>query len=137
VIVESHPDLNLRRGAEEAVAMDHVFVSIAHRDRQMCPGTLVAKTSSPVLRGAVLGHEQASAAGDPANRAEKTATTRHLRMCRHLNRGAHPGKLTSLGDDGVVRPEDEFEHRHRGAENIALHERLPAKLTCKCSTGRR
>jgi hypothetical protein len=119
--------------------VDQIFVSIANRNRQNMSGHLggECKLSGRAI-SAILGHEQASAASNPANRPEKTTATRHLRMCRHLNRGAHPGQLTSLGDDGLTRLKDEFEYRHGGANNIALRQSLRAKTaTCKFSMGLR
>ena len=135
---ETHSDPDLRRSAKETVAMDHVFVSIVHRDRQNVSGNPGCEGEfSRCSVGAILGHEQGSAARHPPDCAEKTAGARHLRMRRHLNGGAHPGKLTGLGDYGFIRLKNEFEHRHGGANNIALHEGPPRNVTSKCSTRER
>src|SRR5882762_4267447 len=46
-------------------------------------------------------------------------------MCCQLDRARHPGKLSGLGDDGFVRLQSEFQNRHGGAYDVALHGELP------------
>src|SRR5271154_5833543 len=102
--------------------MDEILISIAYWDRKNVPGNFGCEGEfAGRSEGAVLGHEQAAAARDPADRAQKSTSTRHLRMGGHLDGGAHPGKLSGFGDDSFVGLEDELKHRHGGTNYIALH----------------
>src|SRR6185312_12614152 len=71
--------------------------------------------------GAVLGHKQRSPASHPAEGAEDATTSAELSVRGHLDRTAHPGKFSSLGDDGIVRIQRKLEDRHGGAYDAALH----------------
>ena len=110
--------------------MDKIFIAVTDWNRQDMAGNFSGKGQlASRAVGAILSHEQAAASRDPADCAEESAAASHLSMGRHLDRGAHPGKLPRLGDDGVIGLEDELEHRHCGANNIALHEQLPSAKT--------
>ncbi len=88
----------------------------------MCPGTRVAKATSPGAPiGAVLGHEEGAAAGDALEGSEETAAAGVLGVGGHLDGLAHPGELAGLGDDGVVVIERELEDGHGGSDDAMLH----------------
>src|SRR5579872_926048 len=75
--------------------------------------------------GAVFGHKDGAATGNAFDHAEETAATSELRVRRHLDGAAHPGKFSGLGDDRVVGIEKKFEDRHGGSGDAALHECAP------------
>jgi len=55
-----------------------------------------------ILDGAILGHEDAAAAGNTLEYAEDAATTTHLGVGLHLDGAGHPGELTALGVHALV-----------------------------------
>src|SRR5271168_412278 len=57
-VLESHPQLHLRRGAKKAVTMDKVLVSVDHRHGQNMPRNLGGKGKfAGISQGAILSHE--------------------------------------------------------------------------------
>ena len=72
--------------------------------------------------GTVLGHEERAAAGYALDDAKEASPSRHLSVRGQLDGTAHPGKFAGFGDDGFVGFENEFEHRHGGADDLRLHE---------------
>ena len=124
-LLEADAEGDLRRGAKEAVAMNHEFAAGADLDGNDVAGDASGEGDfSGASIGAVLGHEEAATAGDTANSSEESSAARHLRVSGHLDIAGHPGELAGLGDDGVVGFEDEFENRHGGADDATLHEGL-------------
>jgi hypothetical protein len=106
--------------------MDHVFVS-----RSDLNGYDVARKLGSEGKlacgadGAVLGHEDGSAAGHALQDAEDSAPATKLRVRRQLDRTAHPRELSGFGDDGLVGFEGEFQYGHGGAGDPTLHEQAP------------
>ena len=71
--------------------MEHVLAARADLDRHNVaghPGGKRDHARSPV--GAVLGHEEAAAAGYPLEHAEEAAAPAHLRVGGHLDGSGHP-----------------------------------------------
>jgi len=121
-LLEADAERDARGGAEEAMAMDHVLVTTSDLDGDDVSGNsggegYCARGSG----GAVLGHEEGSATGDAFERTQKAAATGVLGVGAHLDGLAHPGKFTSLGDDGVVVVERELEDGHGGSDDAMLH----------------
>src|ERR1035438_9222161 len=82
-LLEADPDGDLRRGAEKAVPVNHVLGTLAQLDRHNVSRHLDRKRHfAAILHGAVLGHEQAAAAGHPLERAKNPAAATHLRIDR-------------------------------------------------------
>ena len=122
-LLESDADLDVGRGAEEAVAVNHVFVAGADLDGDDVSRKLGGEGDFAALaQGAVFGHEERAAAGDAFDGAEDSSTSAELGVGGELDGTGHPGKLARLGDDGFVGLEDELEDGHGGADDAALHE---------------
>ena len=121
-LLEGDSDLDLRRGAEKAVAVDHEVVAGVDVDGQNVSGDAGSEGEfSGCAEGAVLGHEKGASSGYALECAEESSASGHLGVRSHLDGGGHPGKLASLGDDGLVRIEEELEDRHGGALDSGLH----------------
>ena len=79
---------------------------------------------TPGAHGAVFGHEQASPARHPFQRAEDAASPAKLSVRLHLDGVAHPGKLTGFRNYGFVRIQRALKNRHGSPDDTALHGRL-------------
>src|SRR5580765_3956470 len=102
--------------------MNHVLVARRNFHGNDVTGKLGGKCEfAGPANAAIFGHENRSAACHTLDHAEQAATTTELRVCCHLNRTAHPGKLSGFGDDGFVRFEDELQDGHGGTGDAALH----------------
>ncbi len=69
----------------------------------------------------IFRHEETAAAGNAFEHAHQAAAPAKLGVRGHLDGCAHPGKFTSFGYDGVIVIKQEFEDRHGGADDAALH----------------
>jgi len=104
------------------VAVNHVFVAGADLDGNYVSGEFCGEGQfARGAHGAILGHEKCSSAHNTLERAENSTATSKLGVRGHLNRAAHPGKLTGLRDDGVIGIEDKLKDRHSGADNLIAH----------------
>ena len=94
-LLETDPELNLGRGAEEAVTMNQILHAGTNLHRLDVPrdpgskGNLAASTHRAVFR-----HEQASAARHSLQGAEDSSPSAELGVRLQLNGAAHPGELT-------------------------------------------
>ncbi len=130
-LLEADAEFDASGGAEEAVAVDEVFVSVAHGDGDDVAGDAGGEGDlAGDSVGAVLGHEERSAAGDALDDAKEASATGVLGVGGHLDRGGHPGELAGFGDDGVVGVEGELEDGHGGAGDAMVHDSSPL-----CSEG--
>src|SRR5215469_11341402 len=121
-LLEGYSDLNLWRGAEESLTVNHVLVAGCDFYRNDVPWKLGSECQfAGETHSAVFRHENRPAARDALDHAEESAATGELRVRSHLDGGAHPRKLSGFGDDGFVGLQDEFQNRHRGASDAALH----------------
>jgi hypothetical protein len=125
-LLEAYADLNLRRAAEEAVAVDHVVVRGGDFYGDDVAGEFggEGKFADGAL-GAVFGHEDGAAAGYALEDAEEASAAGELGVRGHLDGAAHPGKFSGFGDDGLVGLEQKLENWHCGAGDAALHECAP------------
>ena len=128
-LLEADADLNLRSGAEEAVAVDDVLVAGGDLDGDDVAGDPGGEGDfAGGADGAVLGHEERAAAGDALDGAEEASAAAVLGVGGHLDGGGHPGEFAGLGDDGVVGVEGEFEDGHGGADDAVLHGGSPSLI---------
>ena len=96
-LLEANPELDLRGGAEKAVAVDQILHSGADLDRLDVPRDTGGKGNlAPGAHGAVFGHEQASSARHSFQRAEESSSPAKLGVGLHLDRAAHPGELSGF-----------------------------------------
>jgi len=120
-LLEADAEFDAGGGAEEAVAVDEIFVAGTHVYGDDVAGDAGGEGDfAGGADGAVLGHEERASAGDTFDRSKETAAAGVLGVGGHLDGGGHPGEFAGLGDDGVVGPEGEFEDGHGGAED-AVH----------------
>ncbi len=85
-LLKANADLNLRSGAEEAVAVNHVLVS--GRDFNGYDVTWEFGREGELTRDAdspVLSHKNGSPAGNPLEHAEKTSAAAKLGVRHHLD----------------------------------------------------
>ena len=121
-LLEADADGDAVCGAEEAVAVEHVLLAGADGDGHDVAGNLGGEGDlAGVLHGAILGHEQAAAAGDALKHAEDAAAATHLGVGGHLDGCGHPGKLAAFREDAFVRVKLNVEDGHGGALNTCLH----------------
>ncbi len=124
-LLEADGELDLVRGAEEAVAVDEDFVAGADFDGDDVAGDAGGEGDfAGGTEGAVLGHEEGAAGGDALECAEESAAAAELGVGGHLDGLGHPAEFAGFGDDAVVVVEEEFEDGHGGAHNAALHDGL-------------
>src|SRR6185437_4893383 len=103
-LLEADRNLDLRRRAQEPVAMDHVLVPGRDFNRNDVSGQLGGERNlARRADGAIFGHEQRSAASHALQHAEEASAAGELRVRGHLDGAAHPRKFSRLGDDGLVR----------------------------------
>ena len=85
-LLEADAEFDARSGAEETVAMDKVFVARGYVDGDDVAGDSGGKSDlAGGAYGAILGHEERTAAGDTLDGAEETATACVLGVSRHLD----------------------------------------------------
>src|SRR5579859_2802285 len=127
-LLKADTELNLFCRAEKSVAMDVVVVSGLHLNGQNVSRHAGGKGDfagrSP---GAVLGHEQAAAAGHALQCAEEPAAAHHLRVGGHIDRARHPRQLAGFGDDAIIGLQQELKNGHGRAHNAALHSDSPQR----------
>src|SRR5579885_3276426 len=105
--------------------MNHEFVSGADFDRHDVSGKFGREGEfSSGAYGPVFSHEDRPAARYALQDSKEATTAAKLRVGRHLDRSAHPGEFTSLGDDRFIGIQNEFENGHCGAVDAVLHELL-------------
>ena len=121
-LLEADADLNLRRGAEEAVAVNHVLVSRRDFHGDDVAGKLGREGElAGGADGAVFGHKDGAAAGHALEHAEQSSAAAELGVRGHLDRTTHPREFARFGDDGLIGFQGKFQDGHGGASDAALH----------------
>src|SRR5277367_4026728 len=122
-LLESHADLNLRRGAEKTMTVNHVLAPGADLDGHDVAWKLGRESQLPARsRGSVFRHEKSSTSSHAANCAKNSSASAQLRVGGHLDRARHPRKFSSFGDHRLVRFKNKFEDGHGCAQNTVLHD---------------
>src|SRR5580658_97783 len=125
-LLEADADLNLRRGAEEALTVNHVFVAGRDFDGHDVAGEFRGEREfAGVADGAIFGHKNGATAGYALEHSEDASAAAELGVRGHLDRTAHPGEFSGFGDDAFVRFEGKFQNGHGGAGDAALHGESP------------
>ena len=93
-LLETDPELNLGRGAEEPVTMDQILHTGTNLHRLDVPRDPGGKGNlAPSTDGAVFRHEQASSPDHSLQGAENSSPSGELGVRFQLNGAAHPGEL--------------------------------------------
>src|SRR6185437_4291678 len=121
-LLEAHPQLNLRGGAEETMTVNQKLVSGSDLNGQNMPGNLGCESDlAGITLRRVLGHEEAAPAHYTFERAEESAAAHHLGMRGHADGLGHPAKLAGLRDHTLTRLQQHIQHRHGRSNDSALH----------------